>query len=401
MARVNGKKGVSFSPRRWYGHYRFRAILRYALRLTYGWQAYMLARRRKGNFMDGYILLADGKRLNGTLKGARKTVMGWLAANTAVVGFQEMVTDPAYKGRILAFTYPEIGNIGIAGAFSESPRVQVAGLVVKVLSEFRSHYLSEDSLENLLVNHDVPCLTDVDTRGLAVHLRENGEMPAMIAPASEAPSRFEDILAALDRPCFEPSKEVQLPAGANGPNVAVLNLGIRRSVLQQLDACCVAKVFPYDTAAETILAAKPAGVFVSDGPSNGMPPEQAVTALQKLVAAVPILACGLGHVALGMALGAKPVFLKRGHHGVNCPVRDVRDRRVEITAQRHTVALDRESLTRNKEVVLVSENVNDGSVEGIGTADGRATGRQSILASPWPGAVHPQIQHFVDGLKHA
>ena len=133
--------------------------------------------------MTGYILLSDGMRLDGQLRGAAKTAMGYLVANTGVVGFQEMATDPAYKGAVLALTYPEIGNVVVTGAFAESPGIQPIAMVVKVLSETQSHYLAEGSLEDALIQAGVPCLTGIDTRALAVHLREKGEMPAAVAPA--------------------------------------------------------------------------------------------------------------------------------------------------------------------------------------------------------------------------
>jgi len=315
--------------------------------------------------MDGYILLADGTRLEGKLAGARKTAVGWLAANTAVVGFQEMLTDPVYLGRILVFTYPEIGNVGVTKAFSESPQVQAAGLVIKVLSEYRSHYLSEDSLENMLANAGVPCLTDIDTRGLAVHMREHGEMAAAIAIADADPNEMKAKLAALKRPEFKPT-ECSGPAKAgSGPTVAVLNLGARRSQLDQLALCCRPVLVPHDASPDAVMATKPTGLFISDGPGADAPPQASVKTIKALLGRLPMLGCGLGHVALGMALGCKPAFLKRGHHGANYPVRNLSTGKVEVTQQRHTVMLDRGSVEASREAELLWENMNDSSVEGL------------------------------------
>ena len=349
--------------------------------------------------MKGYILLADGMRLDGVLAGAAKTALGWLVANTAVVGFQEMATDPAYKDRVLAFTYPEVGNVGITKSFSESARLQVAGLVVKVLSEYRSHYLSEDSLENMLKRGGVPCLTGVDTRGLAVHMREHGEMPAAIAPAETNPDELRKRLVSLPRPEFKPTEGPVPQAGDSHKRVATINLGVRNSTVRQLNLCCRTTVLPYNADAKTVLSSARQGVFVSDGPGGVLPPEETVATIKALVGRVPLLACGLGHVALGVALGCKAVFLKRGHHGANYPVRNVEHGRVEVTEQRHTVMLDRTSVTENPKVKLLCENINDSTAEGVRAADGAAIGLQSTLAPAQAGMVNPYIKQFVDSLR--
>lgn len=348
--------------------------------------------------MKGYILLADGMKLEGTLVGPPKTAIGWLAANTAVVGFQEMATDSAYKHSILAFTYPEIGNVGIAEAFSESSSVQVAGLVVKVLSQYRSHYLSEDDFSNLLARHEVPCLVGIDTRALAVHLRDKGEMAAAIAPADANVREIEKALTSLPRPQFQPTEAPRAAAGQAGVRVAVINLGVRRSQLRQLSLCCTPEVFSHESSVAQILDSDPAGVFVSDGPGGVVPPQETTETIAALVGQVPVFACGLGNVALGMALDCSPTFLKRGHHGANCPVRNTADGKVEVTQQRHTVTLDRASVTDSPRAELLWENMNDLSVEGIRSADGSAAGVQSILAPPGPGLVNEHIRRFVEEL---
>jgi len=349
--------------------------------------------------MEGYILLADGLRLDGVLEGPRKSVVGWLTANTAVVGFPEMTTDPAYAGHILAFTYPEIGNVGMAAAFAESARIQVAGLVVRVLSEHTSHYLAEESLRDALARAGVPCLTGIDTRALAVHMRTEGEMPAAIAPAEAEPDRLAPALESAARPSFRPPQAPSMPAGGSGPKVAVLDLGIRRSTLAQLCRCCSPVLYPCDADAATITEGEPAGVIVSDGPCAALPPGQTVETIGKLLGTVPVLGCGLGHVALGMALGCAPTTLRRGHHGANYPVRNLVDGSLEITHQRHSTALDRLSVENAPGVEVLWENVNDCTVEGIRGADGLAVGLQPLLAAPLPGGVNPHIRRFVEGLR--
>jgi carbamoyl-phosphate synthase small subunit len=354
-----------------------------------------------GESVAGYILLADGMRLDGRLMGARKAATGYMAANTAVVGFQEIITDPAYKGSILAFTYPEIGNVGVTQQFSESDACQPAGVVVKSLSEYYSHYLSEDSLLSLMMKFETPCLTDIDTRALAVHLREAGEMPAAITAADADPNMLREILRQMARADFRGPGNLMSQLHGNGPSVAVINLGMRNSELRQLSLCCAPRLFSYDTDAASVLTAKPAGILVSDGPCLGLPPQKTILTLKGLLGRVPILACGLGCVVLGAALGCNATFLRRGHHGANYPVRNTRDGGIELTQQRHSVLLDRRSVDANPAVELLYENVDDGSVEGIRSHDGSAVGIQALLVAPRPGEINTHIMGFVGGLDGA
>ena len=345
--------------------------------------------------MTGYILLSDGLRLDGPLRGAAKTAMGYLVVNTGVVGFQEMATDPAYKGGILALTYPEICNVGVTEAFAESPQIQPAAMVVKVLSETESHYLAEGSLDGALSKAGVPCLTGIDTRALAVHLREKGEMPAAVAPADADPDDLAKKLSALARPEYEPSEAVDIGDGKTQPTVAVINLGVRRSLLEQLARHARVQVFAHDASAKDILSAKPAGEVVSDGPFDALPPQKTVEMLGELLGALPVLGCGLGHVALGAALGCEPIRLSKGHHGANYPVRNSQSGKVVLTQQRHTTVLDRQSVETSKLAQLTWQNIQDGSVEGIATEDGRAVGFQDMLAAPAPGATNPHLEEFI------
>ncbi len=361
--------------------------------------------------MTGHLLLADGLHMTGTLVGAQEArgesgppASGWLVANTAVVGFQEMATDPAYRGCILAFTYPEVGSVGIVERFNESAGLQIAGMVVKALSDYTSHYLCEYSFASLLAREGVACLSGIDTRGLAVHLREKGEMPAAIAPEGADLDKIGRALAAMQRPQFKPTAApapVQgkgSPAG-QAPKLAVVNLGLRRSDLRQLAQRCGVTIFPHEASPGAILKSRPAGLFVSDGPGSALPPEQTVETLAKLLGQLPVLACGLGHVALGMALGCQAEFLTRGHHGANYPLRSLLGGQPAVTQQRHSVTLTRRSVTDNPRVKLAWENMTDGTVEGIVSADGSARGYQPILAEPEPGAIHPHVLEFVESLK--
>ncbi len=346
--------------------------------------------------MQGHLLLADGLRLEGTLRGAPQTAFGWLVANTSVVGFQEMATDPAYKGTILGFTYPEVGAVGVAERFAESASVQVAAVLVKVLSEFRSHYLAEDDFEAMLRAAEVPCLCGVDTRGVAVHLREHGEMAAAVVSEEADLDKVREQLKGFERPAFRASELPEPPRGGSGPRVAVLDLGMRASQLKQLSRCCAPVALPHDASPEQVTETDPAGLFISDGPATCLPPQGAVETVRSLAGELPIMACGLGNVALGLALGCRATFLRRGHHGANCPVRNLLTDEVSVTHQRHSVVLDRQSVEESDRVELLWENINDGTVEGIRAAELNATGLQDMLPGPCPGAVSPHIERFVD-----
>jgi len=353
---------------------------------------------RPTTIQPGHLLLADGTRFDGTLHGPATQAVGWIVANTAVVGFQEMVTDPAYSQLIVAFTYPEVGSVGRTERFSESAGAQAAGLVVKSLSDFPSHYLSEGQFADLLTEAGAPCLGDIDTRGLAVHLRQNGEMPGAIVPAGADLEAVEAKLREMDRPAFESVPASSIDGAGEGPVVAVLNLGARRSQLTQLAECCKPVVFAHDATAETILSAGPAGLFVSDGPGMCFPPARAVETVKALLGEMPVLACGLGHLTLGAAMGCEIAAMRRGHHGVNYPVRDVMDDTAEVTQQRHSVVLDRRSVESNARVQLTAENMTDQTVEGIRSRDGSAVGIQSMLNRPLPGRINEHMRRFVQGL---
>ncbi|MFO7955496.1 MAG: hypothetical protein R6X33_00140 [Candidatus Brocadiia bacterium] len=176
----------------------------------------------------------------------------------------------------------------------------------------------------------------------------------------------------------------------------MLDLGVRASQLEQLALCCRPEALPYDASADDVLAGDPAGVVVSDGPGTALPPAETVETLEGLLGQVPILALGLGHVALGLALGCEASFLRRGHHGANCPARNVRSGEAAVTLQRHSVVLDHDSVAEAADAELVWEHMNDGTVEGIASADGTAEGLQFIPAPAQPGLVNDHIQRFID-----
>ncbi len=330
--------------------------------------------------MDGIILLADGTKLNGDISGDyAEPAAGWLTANTGVVGFQQMLTDPVYQDVLLAFTYPEIGNTGAAEAFAESPAVQPKAVVVREICQYPSHYRAETALPDYISANGGVCLSGIDTRWLAVYLREKGEMPAVIAEAAHDLDELKGLIEQVGRPSItrnQPSPE--LNTSRSNPLVNVINLGVRYSFAQQLAKCCKPSFFPFDTDADDLLKNNPDAVIVSDGPAFNLPPRQVVDTLKALAGQCPVLACGSGNVALGMAFGCGVDTLKRGHHGANYPVRDLETGKVQNTAQRHSVVLNKESAESCDKMRPAYLNVNDDSIEGIRSEDGTALGYQPM-----------------------
>ncbi len=350
--------------------------------------------------MNGILLLSDGTKFAGELEGDFSPVTGWLTANTAVVGFQQMLTDPAYRNTLLAFTYPEVGNVGVSDVFSESQGVQPGGIVVRELCQSPSHYRAESGLPDMLSSSGVPCLTGIDTRGLAVHLRKEGEMPAAIASAEFDEKELIKTLANVKRPQWEKTNTTELNAHKSGPDVAVINLGMRSSFTKQLCQCCNPIPFPYDATPDMISKQDPDAVIVTDGPSFNYPPAETVETIKKIAGHTPLLACGLGNTALGLAMGAKMDFFGRGHHGANYPVRRLSDGKIQTTRQQHSVVLNRKSVEKCGNLNVSMLNVNDGSVEGVMSGDGSAIGYQALLSMEGRNNINPHILNFIDAISN-
>jgi len=350
--------------------------------------------------MSGILLLSDGTKFAGELEGAASPVTGWLTANTAVVGFQEMLTDPVYQNTLLAFTYPEVGNVGVTKIFSESQSIQPKGLIVRELCKSPSHYRAEGGFEEMLSGSGVPCLTGVDTRGLAVHLRKAGEMPAVIAPAGFDERALIKQLANEERPQWEKIDSPAMQAPENAPEVAVIDLGMRSSFAKQLCRCCKPARFSHDAVPDVILKNDPGAVIVTDGPSFNYPPQETVETIKNVCGRLPLLACGLGNIALGLAMGAKMTFLERGHHGANYPVRRLSDGKIETTRQQHSVILDRKSVEKCGNLNVSMLNVNDASVEGVMSEDGSAIGYQALLPVAGRSDTNRHLLDFIESINN-
>jgi carbamoyl-phosphate synthase small subunit len=329
--------------------------------------------------MDGLLVLSNGRVFRGRLRGAQRPTSGEVIFNTAMSGYQEILTDPSYAGQIVTMTYPHIGNYGTNAEDVESRRPSAAGLIVKELSPVASNWRSQESLDDYLRRHDITALEGLDTRALVIALREQGAVPGVIAPAEAAdeaalraqaaalPSMVGQNLArtvSVSEPYDWASVERRPAPVPARWRVVAYDYGIKFNILRSLAARGVAvEVVPYDFPADQVLARRPDGVFLSNGPGDPEPVAEAVAAVKALLGRVPIFGICLGHQILGIALGARSYKLKFGHHGANHPVMHLDTGQIEITSQNHGFALREETLPAG--VRVTHRSLNDKTVEGI------------------------------------
>ena len=356
------------------------------------------------------LALEDGTVVHGRAFGARVRDEGGggeVVFNTAITGYEEVVTNPSYRGQIVVMTAPEIGNTGWNAEDLESARPWLSGFVVRELSPVVSSWRSQATLDAVLAEAGVPGIEGVDTRRLTQKLRDQGAMRGLI---SAAPVDKLSDAALVERVKRTPGlegrdlvREVTSPATftwdqgswrhAQDPSVrravdkhvVAYDFGMKRNILRMLvDAGCRVTVVPAATPAAEVLALRPDGVFLSNGPGDPAAVTYAAEACRAIVAKkVPLFGICLGHQILGLALGGTTYKLPFGHHGANCPVMDLSTRRVEITSQNHGFAVDVGSLRGKAELTHV--NLNDNTVEGMRLGDRPAFGVQyHPEASPGP-----------------
>ena len=322
------------------------------------------------------LVLEDGAVFEGEAFGAlaREATIasGEVVFNTVMAGYQEVLTDPSYAGQIVTFTYPHIGNYGVSSDDNESARPAVRALVVRELASRASNWRAEGELEAMLAAHGLGGITGVDTRRLTRHLREAGAMCGALGTASE-----NDLLAAARA---EPGTEgVDLVSEVTtaqpyhvdgGPlRVVAIDFGMKRTILEALTPYASVEVVPADTSAQEVLALRPDGVFLSNGPGDPAALSHHVATIKALLGEAPLFGICLGHQLLGAALGATTYKLRFGHHGGNHPVKRLSTGTVEVTSQNHGYALEGDGL-EGAEVTHV--NLNDGVIEGLACRGARA-----------------------------
>jgi carbamoyl-phosphate synthase small subunit len=335
-----------------------------------------------------WIVLADGTVFEGRTFGARGSTTGEAVFTTAMTGYEEILTDPSYSGQIVCMTAPEIGNVGVNGddaeAVGEVPRV--AGFIVRDASPIASSWRARETLDAYLARHDVVAITDVDTRALTRRLRDRGSQNAAIGTegpeallrrAREAPD-----MNGLDLVKGVTPKESYrwtegrgdwstAPVRPPDHHVVVFDYGIKTNILRCLaDSGCRLTIVPAATSASEVLAMKPDGVFLSNGPGDPAAVTYAIETVRALVGKQPLFGICLGHQLLALALGAKTYKLKFGHRGANQPVKDLTTGRIEITTQNHGFCVDLSTLPPG--TVSTHVHLNDGTSEGLAVPDLRA-----------------------------
>jgi carbamoyl-phosphate synthase small subunit len=342
-----------------------------------------------GAVREGLLVLADGSAFEGELVGAEAAggvATGEVVFNTALSGYQEVISDPSYAGQIITFTATHIGNYGVADADDEGRRPFCRGVVVRDLARRRSNWRATGDLDGYLRRHGVPAMAGVDTRRLTRHIREFGALPGAFgsadeatleaAAASEPGTDGRDLVATVT--CAEPyALPVGLGSSGSEPpprRIVAYDFGIKRTILRHLVRLGRVTVVPADTPAAEVLSLAPDGVFLSNGPGDPAAVRYAVGTIRELLGGVPVFGICLGHQLLATALGGTTHKLPFGHHGGNHPVRRLATGRVEITSQNHNYAVVEGSLDAGVDVTHV--NLNDGVIEGIRSARLRAFGVQ-------------------------
>ena len=378
--------------------------------------------------MSGILVLADGTRFRGESVGADGIATGEAVFNTSMSGYQEIFTDPSYRGQVVVMTAPHVGNYGVTASDAQASRPQCAGVVMRSLSRMASSWRHEAPLSEYLAASGLVALSGVDTRRLTRHLRSAGAMPMAMgsavyesevaeAAADARPMEGQNLVAEVTT-----ASPYEVPAeGPPHGRVVAFDFGIKGDILTQLAGRGLdVTVVPAGTTAETVLSLSPAGVLLSNGPGDPEPLTEIVQTIQQLLGRVPVFGICLGHQLLGLAMGARTFKLGFGHHGGNHPVRTLATGEVLITAQNHGFSVDlwsldggtgppRRSGIPNPELLparvgtdfgaveATHQNLNDGTLEGLAFLDVPAFGVQfHPEAAPGPRDATSLFDRFLE-----
>jgi carbamoyl-phosphate synthase small subunit len=336
--------------------------------------------------MNAILLLEDGKIFNGKSFGAQGTAIGEIVFNTGITGYQEILTDPSYKGQMVLMTYPHIGNYGINEEDIESIKPQVEALIVREACFVPSNFRSTETLDNYLKRHKVLGLHQIDTRQLTRYIREKGSMMGILATEGfninelkkmldvHPKIKRRDLVQYVTVNTFEKWKpKIKSKWYFNSIHsydkkkfkILAFDFGIKRNILKLMTASGFnMTLIPASTSAEEVRKFAPDGIFLSNGPGDPEGVDYAVKNIRKLIGYRPIFGICLGHQILGLSLGAKTYKLKFGHHGSNHPVKNCNTGEIEITAQNHNYAIESKSAQKSG-FTITHLNLNDGTIEGM------------------------------------
>ena len=364
------------------------------------------------------LALADGSVFRGIAIGADGSTSGEVVFNTALTGYQEILTDPSYCQQIVTLTYPHIGNTGINSEDEEASKLWAAGLIIRDLPLLASNFRSQETLSDYLKRHGIVGIADIDTRRLTRILREKGAQNGCIV----AGDNIDEAAALAQARAFGGLKGADLakvvsvtdnyswtegswqlgkghvtPSAVPRFKVVAYDFGVKRNILRMLvDRGCEVTVVPAQTPADVVLAMNPDGIFLSNGPGDPEPCTYAIKAIEQyLTTDIPVFGICLGHQLLALASGAKTLKMKFGHHGANHPVQDLDSGRVMITSQNHGFAVDEATLPAN--LRATHKSLFDGSLQGIHRTDKPAFSFQGHPeAAPGPHDADALFDHFID-----
>jgi len=368
------------------------------------------------------LALEDGSLFHGISVGATGYTSGEVVFNTSMTGYQEILTDPSYCRQLVTLTYPHIGNTGANSEDFESDRVHAAGLIIRDLPDLYSNFRAEQSLQSFLEQQQVVAIAEIDTRRLTRILREKGAQAGCIAAGDDldvdkviemakafpglsgmdlAREVTTDALIAWNEGGWKLDSGYQA-AAEKKYRVVAYDFGVKRNILRMLtDRGCNVTVVPATTSASDVLAMKPDGVFLSNGPGDPEPCDYAITAIEEIIATgIPVFGICLGHQLLALASGARTEKMKFGHHGGNHPVQDLASKRVMITSQNHGFAVAESDLPGNLRVT--HRSLFDKSIQGIERVDHPAFSFQGHPeASPGPHDVSPLFDRFIENINNS